>query len=75
MVYQLALLCTSMSIAETCAAGSKSFSQGGVNYEQASSNRIKHDSQDIGPLEEALIERCVAPRGQPEITRSYTHYH
>jgi len=29
----------------------------------------------IDELEEALIERCVALCGQPEIIRSYTHYH
>ena len=31
--------------------------------------------EDIGSLEEALIERCVALCGQPGIIRSYTHYH
>ena len=30
---------------------------------------------DLEGLEEALIERCVALCGQPEIIRSYTHYH
>lgn len=31
--------------------------------------------EDIGSLEEALVERCVALCGQPEIIRSYTRYH
>lgn len=31
--------------------------------------------EDIEFLEEALTERCVALCGQPEIIRSYTHYH
>lgn len=31
--------------------------------------------EDIEFLEEALIERCVALCAQPEIIRSYTHYH
>jgi transposase len=29
----------------------------------------------IEDLEEALVERCVALRGQPEVIRSYTRYH
>lgn len=29
----------------------------------------------IGELEEALVERCVSLRKQPEIVRSYLHYH
>jgi transposase len=31
--------------------------------------------EDIEFLEEALIERCVALYGPPEIIRSYTRYH
>lgn len=31
--------------------------------------------EDITFLEEALIERCVALCGQPEVIRSYTRYH
>jgi hypothetical protein len=31
--------------------------------------------EDIEGLEEALVERCVALCDQPEIIRSYTHYH
>lgn len=31
--------------------------------------------EELESLEEALIERCVALCGQPEIIRSYTHYH
>lgn len=31
--------------------------------------------EDLEGLEEALIDRCVALCGQPEIIRSYTHYH
>jgi len=31
--------------------------------------------EDIGSLEEALVERCVALCGQPEIIRSYTRHH
>jgi transposase len=30
--------------------------------------------EDIGSLEEALVERCVALCGQPEVIRSYTRY-
>ena len=31
--------------------------------------------EELESLEEALIERCVALCRQPEIIRSYTHYH
>jgi hypothetical protein len=31
--------------------------------------------EDLEGLQEALIERCVALCGQPEMIRSYTHYH
>jgi transposase len=31
--------------------------------------------EEIEELEEALIERCVALCNQPEVIRSYTHYH
>jgi transposase len=31
--------------------------------------------ESIEELEEALVKRCVALCGQPEIIRSYTHYH
>jgi hypothetical protein len=31
--------------------------------------------EEIEDLEEALVERCVALCAQPEIIRSYTHYH
>jgi transposase len=31
--------------------------------------------ENIEELEEALIERCLALCGQPEVIRSYTHYH
>jgi len=31
--------------------------------------------EEIEELEEALVERCVALRDQPEVIRSYTHYH
>ena len=31
--------------------------------------------EEIEELEEALVERCVALCAQPEIIRSYTHYH
>ena len=34
-----------------------------------------HYFEEIEFLEEALIERCVALCEQPEIIRSYTHYH
>lgn len=31
--------------------------------------------EDMDDLEETLVERCVALRGQPEIIRSYIRYH
>jgi len=31
--------------------------------------------EKIGDLEEALVERCVALRGQPKVIRSYIRYH
>ncbi len=31
--------------------------------------------EEIEELEEALIERCIALRNQPELIRSHTRYH
>ncbi len=31
--------------------------------------------EEMDDLEDALVERCVALRGQPETIRSYTRYH
>ncbi|MDQ4063013.1 MAG: hypothetical protein M3122_03760 [Actinomycetota bacterium] len=31
--------------------------------------------EEIGDLEEALVERCVSLSGRPQIIRSYIRYH
>jgi transposase len=39
---------------------------------EAVANRLFEEIED---LEESLVKRCVALCGQPELIRSYTHYH
>ena len=39
---------------------------------EAVANRLFEEIED---LEESLVKHCVVLCGQPELIRSYTHYH